>query len=194
MYLKGVEIVGTATLDLFHQYSQVAVLLSIMLNVLIAVSGFLPSYFLTAANIFFFGFWPGTLLSFFGEAIGAFIAFLLYRKGFKRMSREKLGRYRHAKKLIDLKGRRAFLFIFSLRLMPFMPSGIVTFFSAVGMVSVWVFLVASTIGKIPALLLESTTVHHILEWNGIGKVILLGISLTLLYGLWTTLGKKNTRR
>nr|WP_309136131.1 hypothetical protein [Mesobacillus foraminis] len=56
-------------------------LISLLLNTLIAISGILPSAFLTAANILVLGFANGLLLSIAGEAIGAVVCFLLYRKG-----------------------------------------------------------------------------------------------------------------
>lgn len=75
-------------LELFNNYPQYAFLLSISINVLIAVLGVVPSVFLTAANVLFFGFWQGTIISFAGEAIGAFIAFTLYRFGFKEDTKQ----------------------------------------------------------------------------------------------------------
>ncbi|WP_408011541.1 TVP38/TMEM64 family protein [Pseudalkalibacillus sp. A8] len=182
---------GDTIISLFRDYPQLAVLISIGLNILIAVSGVLPSYFLTAANIYFFGFYLGTVISFAGEAIGALVAFVLYRKGFRKYSRAKLERYAKAKQLIELKGRKAFLFIFALRLMPFMPSGVVTFFAAIGVVSLWTFFIASTVGKIPALLLEALAVNQVLEWDFLGKTILLGVSIAFLFSLRTMLKKQN---
>ncbi len=182
---------GDTIISLFRDYPQLAVLISIGLNILIGISGVFPSYFLTAANIYFFGFYWGTALSFAGEAIGALVAFVLYRAGFRKYSRAKLEGYSKAKQLIELKGKKAFLFIFALRIMPFMPSGVVTFFAAIGIVSLWTFFIASTIGKFPALVLEALAVHQVLEWNFLGKMILMGVSIAFLYSLITMLKKQN---
>ncbi|WLD95257.1 TVP38/TMEM64 family protein [Alkalihalobacillus sp. AL-G] len=178
-------------LEVLRDNPEFAVLISLFLNIVIAVAGILPSYFLTAANIVYFGFWDGTIISFIGESIGVLIAFMLYRHGFQSALQKKLDRYEQAKKLIEIRGSRAFTAIFSLRLMPFIPSGVVTFFAAIGVVSVWTFFLASTIGKIPALLLEAISVYHIIEWNGIGKMILACMSIALLVLLWNTTRKKN---
>lgn len=182
---------GETVLMLFREYPEAAIFISIAANVLIALSGVLPSYFLTAANIYFFGIYGGTALSILGESLGAWIAFLLYRKGFKGFTRDKLKRYKRVEPLINLKGSRAFQFILILRLMPFMPSGVVTFFSAVGVVSVTTFVLASTIGKIPALLIEALAVHQVLEWNMTGKLILMAISLFFLWNLFIVMKNKN---
>ncbi|MGP4079742.1 TVP38/TMEM64 family protein [Pseudalkalibacillus sp. R45] len=182
---------GDTIISLFRDYPHLAVLISVTLNILIAISGFLPSYFLTAANLYFFGFFWGTAISFAGEAAGALLAFLLYRKGFRKFTRTKLERYSKAKRLIELEGKKAFLFIFGLRLMPFMPSGVVTFFSAIGIVSIWTFFAASTLGKFPALLLEALAVTQVLEWNMLGKMILMGVSIAFLLSLRTMMKKQN---
>ena len=68
---------------LLHTYENGAYFISIAINILISILGIVPSVFLTAANLAVFGFWKGTLLSFAGEAIGAIISFVLYRKEMK---------------------------------------------------------------------------------------------------------------
>lgn len=156
----------------FHDYPQLAVAISLLLSVLIAVVGVLPSVFITAANILFFGFWPGTLLSFAGEALGAAVAFFLYRKGFKKRTEKGLQRFPKTRKLIDATGRDAFLLILSLRLLPFVPSGLVTFAAAIGRVSIVLFLMASSLGKLPALLIEAYSVQEVSQGSWQGKLIL----------------------
>ena len=87
-------------------------------------------------------------------------------------------------KLLNAGGKEAFLLILSLRIMPFMPSGVVTFIAAIGKTSFLVFVTASTIGKIPALLLEAYSVNQLIQWTWQGKVLFAGISLLLLFWLW----------
>jgi len=168
-------------LQLFHNYPQYAFLFSIGFNILIAVLGVVPSVFLTAANILFFGFWQGTIISFAGETIGALIAFILYRFGFKKRVKEKMHEYPVVGKLLDAKGKEAFYAIFSLRLIPLIPSGIITFTAAVGRVSSVTFFIASSVGKIPALLIEAYAAYQVTEFHWQGKVILLLVGLWLLY-------------
>jgi uncharacterized membrane protein YdjX (TVP38/TMEM64 family) len=142
-----------------------------------------PSVFVTAANILFFGFWMGTLISFIGEAIGAAIAFILYRKGFKKAVVKGLDRYPKIKQLINAEGREAFYLVFVLRLIPFVPSGLVTFAAAVGRVGLVVFILASSLGKLPALLIEAYSVYQVAAFNWQGKLILLAVGLGSLYWL-----------
>ncbi|OIJ18906.1 hypothetical protein BKP45_15380 [Anaerobacillus alkalidiazotrophicus] len=166
-------------LELFEQYSSYAIVLSILISIIVAIFGVIPSFFVTGANIIFFGFWQGTFISFLGESIGAIIAFQLYRKGFRKFSIKTLENYPKAKKLLWKEGKEAFYFILSLRLLPFVPSGLVTFLSSIGKVSFLIFAIASTIGKIPALLIESYSVYQVTQWTWQGKVILIGVGIYL---------------
>ncbi|MEP7111211.1 MAG: VTT domain-containing protein [Ferruginibacter sp.] len=171
----------TSLLQLFKEYPHLAVLISICISILIAVVGVLPSVFITAANILFFGFWNGTFISFLGEAMGAGIAFLLYRKGFKKMVETRLQKYPALKRLTDSRGRAAFYLIFSLRLVPFVPSGLITFAAAVGKVSLLIFFVASSLGKLPALLMEAYSVYEVTQFGWQGKLILVAVAMGLVY-------------
>lgn len=168
-------------LHIFSTYPQYALLFSLLLSIIIAVAGVLPSVFLTAANILFFGFWQGTLISFAGEAIGALIAFILYRKGFKKSISTNFKKYPKVQQLLRAEGRKAFSAIVSLRLIPFVPSGIITFAAAVGRVSLVVFFVASSIGKLPALLMEAYAAYEVTSFTWQGKLILLAVGIYFLY-------------
>lgn len=170
-----------ALLHFFQQHPDLALLTSIGISIAIAVIGVLPSFFVTAANILFFGFWPGVAVSFAGEAIGAVVAFYLYRKGFKKEASQKLEKYRLAKALLAAENSKAFWLILSLRLIPFVPSGLVTFAAAIGRVSALTFFFASSLGKLPALLLEGYAVYEVTQFGWQGKAILTAVALFLLY-------------
>lgn len=178
-------------LQLFHEHPQLAVIVSLGISILVAVIGLLPSVFITAANILFFGFWQGTLLSFLGESIGAAIAFLLYRGGLKRMVEKSNTRYRWVKKLMDAGNKEAFYLVLSLRLIPFVPSGLVTFAAAIGNCSFYFFFAASSLGKLPALFMEAWSVYEVTRFGWQGKLILVVIALGILYWFVKT-GKGNS--
>ena len=154
-----------------------AFLLSIIFNTIISILAFVPSFFITAANIAFFGFWTGTLISFIGESVGAVVSFLLYRKGLKTFSPKALDRYKWLIRLQETEGSRAFIMVLGLRLFPFAPSGLVTLAAATSRISFVHFALASTLGKIPALLIEAYSVYQVLEWGLEGKIILSVFSI-----------------
>ena len=170
-----------ALLNFFEQYPNLALISSLLVSILIAVLGVLPSFFVTAANILFFGFWEGVAVSFAGEALGAVVAFYLYRKGFKKGVASQIEKHKTVAALINAENKKAFWLVISLRLIPFVPSGLVTFAAAVGRVSVLVFLIASSLGKLPALLLEGYAVYQVTEFTWQGKIILTIIALIILY-------------
>ena len=168
-------------LQLFQQHPQLAFIISLLISIFIAVAGVLPSFFVTAANIIFFGFWQGILISFLGEAIGAVVAFLLYRKGFKKNVAARLQKIPRAQALVNAEGKQAFILILSLRLIPFVPSGLVTFAAAIGRVNLSTFVFASSLGKLPALLLEGYSVYQVSQFNWQGKIILAVVAIMLIY-------------
>jgi uncharacterized membrane protein YdjX (TVP38/TMEM64 family) len=170
-----------AILQFFQDYPNLALISSLFISVVIAVLGVVPSVFVTAANILFFGFWQGISVSFLGEALGAVVAFYLYRKGFKKGASNQISRYKIIERLINAENKKAFWLILSLRLIPFVPSGLVTFAAAIGRVSAVTFLAASSIGKLPALLLEGYAVYQVTEFGWQGKLILTIVALLLLY-------------
>ena len=170
-----------AVLQFFEQYPQLAIGASLLLSILLAVVGVLPSFFITAANILFFGFWPGVALSFLGEALGAVVAFYLYRKGFKQEASERLKKYKRINQLLEAENKEAFWLVLSLRLIPFVPSGLVTFAAAVGRVNWLTFVISSSLGKLPALLLEGYAVFQVTEFGWQGKIILTVCALLILY-------------
>lgn len=175
-------------LGLFREHQDLAIFISIGISIIIAVLGVVPSVFITAANILFFGFWNGVFISFLGEAIGAGIAFLLYRWGFKRTIEKKLDHYPKVKRLIDAENKEAFYLVLALRLIPFVPSGLITFAAAVGRVSFLTFLIASSLGKLPALFIEAYAVNEVTNFGWQGKLILFIAAAVLLY--WIISKKK----
>jgi uncharacterized membrane protein YdjX (TVP38/TMEM64 family) len=170
-----------ALLHFFQQHPNLAVAASLLISIVIAVLGLVPSFFVTAANLLFFGFWKGIFISFLGEAIGAVVAFFLYRKGFKKEVTHQLEKYRRVKALLEAENAQAFWLIFSLRLIPFVPSGLVTFAAAIGRVSALTFFFSSSLGKLPALLLEGYAVFQVTEFGWQGKVILTIFAVFILY-------------
>ncbi|CAG9622046.1 TVP38/TMEM64 family protein [Sutcliffiella rhizosphaerae] len=179
-------------LDLFSMSGPFAVLISILINTIISILAIVPSVFITAANLTFFGFWLGTLISFLGESIGAIVSFWLYRKGIKRFAPDALLQHKWMVKLQQTAGKEAFLLVLALRLFPFAPSGLVTLAGATSKMG-WVsFAIASTIGKIPALLIEAFSVYQVLQWNTAGKVILVAVSVVLVLGVWRKWVKKDS--
>lgn len=147
-----------------------AVLVSLIANMTVAISGILPSAFITAGNIAYFGFKTGLLVSIAGEAAGAIVSFVLYRKGLiKLLPRFKKSKSKLLLKLKNTEGAEAIILVLILRVLPFIPSGAVTLAAAFSKMGLLSFSVASTLGKIPSLFIEAYSVNQVLslktEWQ-----------------------------
>ena len=90
-------------------------------------------------------------------------------------------KYKAAEALLNADNKKAFWIIFSLRLIPVLPSGIVTFTSAMGRASLLTFIVAGALGKLPSLLLEGYAAMQVTEFSWQGKLIATLIGLAFLY-------------
>jgi uncharacterized membrane protein YdjX (TVP38/TMEM64 family) len=162
------------------------VLLSILVNVIIALSGILPSAFLTAANIALFDFRIGLTISIIGEAIGAIVSFYFYRKGLIKLSPLLPQKNKLLLKLQQTQGWEAVFLVLVLRTLPFVPSGVVTVMAAYSTMAIFTFSAASTIGKVPSLFMEAYAVNHALAFSLEWQLLILGILIMVwmfyLYG------------
>lgn len=175
---------------LLTEHYNIAVPLSILVNIIISLVGFIPSIFLTAINIQLFGLTEGTVLSIVGETLGSIISFYFYRAGFQKFAHKKIDYYPKVARLLYVQGTEAFLLVLSFRLVPFIPSSIVTLFAALGKMSLLSFCVASTIGKIPALLVEVYSAYHVMNGTTEAKwIISIAGCIGLLY-VWKKWKKK----
>ncbi|KMY52519.1 hypothetical protein AC623_20490 [Bacillus sp. FJAT-27231] len=138
-------------------------LISTSLNIIISISGFLPSAFITTANIAFFGFKTGLLVSIIGEAGGAIISFILYRHSLNKVQVQPKNRF--LKKLKNKKGMEAIILVVILRILPFIPSGLVTLTAAFSQMRLLSFSLASTFGKIPSLFIEAYSINQIFGFS-----------------------------
>jgi len=171
-----------------------AILISLLVSIIIAIAGIIPSTFVTAANIIYFGFEGGLALSIIGEALGAIISFFLYRKGLKKLSQKSAGK-RNPKlldRLKDTSGAEAFVLVFLLRIFPFIPSGLVTLAASFSKMGTAAFVFSSTFGKIPALLIEAYSVHAVLGWEKEYQLAAAAFAaiVAVWYYYWTTRRKK----
>lgn len=122
-----------------------AVIASISLNILIAITGVLPSAFITAGTVGFLGLKTGMMILIVGEAFGAIISFILYRKGIKKLvENHKMYKVQNRllRKLNKTDAISAFFIVILLRLLPFVPSGAVTLAAALSHMRLLSFSIA----------------------------------------------------
>ncbi|WP_246942544.1 TVP38/TMEM64 family protein [Bacillus pinisoli] len=172
--------------ELMTEYRSISYFISVLLNIFISIFAFIPSFFITAANIYVFGLWEGMVLSLVGEVMGSIISFALYRKGIKLVVGEKLHTLPYLGKLQKSSGLEAFVLILSLRLLPFVPSGLVNIAASFSKVSIGTFGLATLLGKIPAVFIEAYAVSEYMSWEGQEKLYftLAGLCLLVAYYVW----------
>lgn len=156
------------------------IVVSIILNSIIAIAGVLPSAFLTALNVQLLGFGPGVTVSIIGEAVGAVLSFILYRKA---LYRYKSSEGKRLRRLREAEGVEAWFLVVGLRLLPFVPSGLVTLSAAFSRMSLPSFAAASTVGKVPALVIEALAVTAVLNVATGWQIVLIAL-LVIAYTIW----------
>jgi len=174
--------------DLFIEYLPenplIIAIVTIIANIIIAIFGVLPSAFLTTINIIYFDLKLAIIISIIGESLGAIVSFILYRKGLKRFTTKYKIKSHFLKKLQNTTEFNAVILIILLRILPFIPSCAVTLTAALGSIRIIPFTIASTIGKIPSLLIEVYSINKVFNINLSGwkeTIIYCSIILLLIY-------------
>lgn len=164
--------------NIFADWGWWAILFSITLNSVINVIGFVPSVFVTGANVIVWGPWLGGLISWLGEVIGSAAAFFLYRLGVQKVRIKRHQDWKWVKTLNQMTRLRQILSLILARIAPFVPSGVVNIASAFTTVSFSSFLLATAIGKIPSISIEVIVSYDLIHVEE--NYIRLGITLFVL--------------
>lgn len=124
-----------------------------------------------------------------GSAAASIVMFLFIRYGYREWGVHVLHRYSRIGKLTDLFERNAFLTILFARLIPFIPSIAINMYSALSRVSFTTYAIASSLGKMPAMLLFVTVGDNLIS-NPKNMLAAIGIYALFLalslfaYRLW----------
>ncbi|WP_134701733.1 TVP38/TMEM64 family protein [Ammoniphilus sp. YIM 78166] len=95
----------------------------------------------------------GGIITWFGSSVASILMFLFVRYGYQDWGLKILHRYKGLAKVTDLYEDNAFLMILFSRMLPFIPSIIINVYSALSRVSFLSYAIASSLGKVPAMLL-----------------------------------------
>lgn len=178
-------------INIFEQYRNAAAVISILISIIISLAGILPSIFVTGANIMFFGPVYGFIISLMGETIGGYITFRLYRLGLKKKAELFKDKYKLLGEIVESRGRRACMLIMEGRIIPFIPSGFVTLAASLSSVNGAGFTLATFIGKIPSILVESLVSYDVINIQE--NYIRLGFTVIGLILIMITVKKKQNK-
>ncbi|GAK08726.1 TVP38/TMEM64 family protein [Geomicrobium sp. JCM 19038] len=130
-----------------------------------------------------YGPYLGSLVTWIGSSLASIVMFVFIRYGYQDLGQRILNRYTTLSKLNLLFERNAFMTIFLTRLIPIVPSIIVNVYSALSRVGFLTYTIASSIGKIPSMILFATVGSTIVT-NPLGLIyvaIFYGLFLLLVY-------------
>ena len=100
---------------------------------------------------------------------------------------------KYLQKLRSADGWSAIRIILLLRVLPFVPSGAVTLTAALSSIHVIPFSLASTIGKIPALLIETYSVVHVLDLQKESQIVIIFVVI-VVFLVYVSVLKKGKKR
>jgi uncharacterized membrane protein YdjX (TVP38/TMEM64 family) len=125
-----------------------------------------------------FGTKEGAWISLIGSMAGTMGFFFLSRYGFRDAAQSRLEKYPKVKEYEEFLTRNSFIAIFTSRLIPIIPAPIVNIICGLSKVNWLNFFIASTIGKIPTIILlsfvgASFTSNKILSFSIYGGYILI---------------------
>lgn len=131
----------------------------------------------------------GGVITWIGSAAASILMFLFVRFGYQEWGNRLLHRHNRLGQVTALFEKNAFLTILFSRFIPFIPSVIINVYSALSKVSFAAYTLASSLGKIPAMLLFAMVGDNLMtEPRNIGVTIgIYGVFITLallFYRLW----------
>ena len=184
-----------AITELLRSYGMWAMVVSMVIDILINVLGFLPSIFISTANGVVFGLVPGIIISWLAECIGVIISFWLMRRFLRQYAERVIAKSKYLKKMDEFSGANGFKMMLVARSLPYFPSGIITAVGAVSSIRFRDYVMATLIGKFPSVALEVVVGHDLVnyEQNMARLSIVIGLALLIYCGLWWW-GKRRLRQ
>ncbi len=111
------------TIDYLRSFGVWAVLVSMIIDIVINIVGFLPSIFISTANGVLFGVAGGTVVSWVAETIGVIISFFFMRTLFRNKAKKVIEKSKMLSKLDHYSTWQAMTLA---RAVPYSPNGLVT--------------------------------------------------------------------
>lgn len=142
-------------LYLIQQGGSISIILSMMFVAICVFFPIIPFPVLGGTIGAVFGTSEGLLISLTGSMIGTMAFFFLSRYGFRDLAQNKLKQYPKVQEYEQILNRNSFLAILSFRLIPIIPAILMNTICGLSKVKWIIFFLASSIGKIPNVLLLS---------------------------------------
>lgn len=142
-------------LHLVNQGGSLSIIISIMLVAICVFFPIIPFPILAGMIGGVFGATQGVFISLAGAMVGTMGFFILSRYGFRDLAEEKLMHYPKVREYEEFLNRNSFAAILTCRLIPIIPAPVVNIICGLSRVKWLTFFMASTLGKIPNILILS---------------------------------------
>ncbi|GAB6181162.1 hypothetical protein JCM14036_24810 [Desulfotomaculum defluvii] len=174
--------------EYLRSYGAMTVLICLALMILQTLFTPLPLFLLAGANGFIFGVKYGIILTLTGSIIGSTLAFYIARS-FGRGYVTRYLKEAHLIKVDEMSHRQGPWVVFMARLIPIIPSSIISYVAGLSKMTFRVFFIATAIGKLPEIIIYTALGHSFSQAEGLAtKVTILLILLTLL--AWPLFSRK----
>jgi uncharacterized membrane protein YdjX (TVP38/TMEM64 family) len=145
---------------------------------------FIPFVIVAGVNVLLFGFWGGLAVNYVFACLGAIFAYVLARNLGRTWAQRKLAEYSFLDKINSLLERYGLWCIALIRVLPVLPSSIVSIGAAFMKVRRRHFILGTLIGNVPMIWLESVVGHDLFHFGQHkGRLLLLGALLCLMFAL-----------
>lgn len=182
-----------ALAEYLRSFGPSAVLITLLLFVVMTFTIVFPFMILSGAAGIVFGLFWGTIISWTGEIIGALAMFIFARYFFRTSIEGWIKKSSYLKQVDDYSAANGFKALLIARLLPLAPSGIITAVAAISRISFRDFFLATTIGKLPPVVIKVLLGHDIVfaSENMSRLIIIILIVVGVYLALWWY--KKKTR-
>lgn len=157
-----------------------AIFISFLLSTIMTFGLIMPFVILSAANGAVFGIGWGTVVSWAGEVVGALIAFVFYRLFLRDAIVKRLNHTRYWQYVDKLSTEHGFKTILLARILPVIPSGILTAVASLSNISFCDFFWATALGKIPSVFVKVLIGHDLIHFEAYKARLLMGAAVLLL--------------
>lgn len=155
---------------------------------------YLPFVVVAGANVLMFGLFWGFAINYSMSILGALASFLFARYLARDWVDLRLQKYPQLSIFKQNIEKNGFFYILIGRFIPVLPSTIINWGSGLSRLSWGPFIMATMIGKLPMVFLESLIGHDLLHFKeNKGRLLLLIVIFLLLVGLGSWMKKKTVR-
>jgi uncharacterized membrane protein YdjX (TVP38/TMEM64 family) len=147
--------------SLILSWGVAAPLMSILLMILQAVIAPLPAFLITASNGMVFRPYWGSVISWVGAMLGAFVSFMISRLFFETFAKRLLGEKKSMKDPDRISSKYGLKVVLIARLLPFISFDFVSYVAGLSTIKIRSFLLATGIGMLPATIVYTVVGYEI---------------------------------